>query len=150
MIDGYVDEYENAFLQDLSLSEFSHTLGHKRKSLPTFLMSVKRPKAEVIGEVPANLVHPTNTPNITARTSATAARNATDAHQTKPGHPSWQFRFAPVWAFVATTVDATFTLRLTAVMLVTEATGANESNSPKRVSGAGHHGTSGSGTCGAA
>ena len=40
---------------------------------------------------------------------------------------------------------ATFTLRLTAVMLVMEARGADESNSPKRVSGAGHHGTRGSG-----
>jgi hypothetical protein len=47
MIDGHVDEYENAFLQDLSLSEFSHSLGHKRKSRTTILMSVKLSKAEV-------------------------------------------------------------------------------------------------------
>ncbi len=32
MIDGYVDEYENAFLQDLSLSEFSHSLDPERTS----------------------------------------------------------------------------------------------------------------------
>ena len=43
----------------------------------------------------------------------------------------------------------TFTLRLTAGMLVTEAMGTDESTSPTRVSGACHHGTCGSGRCGA-
>ncbi len=41
----------------------------------------------------------------------------------------------------------TFAQRLTAVMLMTEIGGTDESNSPKRVSGAGHHGTGGSGEC---
>ena len=49
----------------------------------------------------------------------------------------------------AARLAATFTLRPAAVMLVTEARGADESNSPVRFSGFGHHGTRGSGKCGA-
>ena len=68
----------------------------------------------------------------------------------KPLANSLYFRFAPVWALVAVAASDTFTLRLTAGMLVTEATGTDESKSPKRVSCAGHHGNGGSGICGAA
>ena len=47
MIDGHIDEYENAFLQDLSLSEFSHSLGHERKSETASMMSASPPRTDL-------------------------------------------------------------------------------------------------------